>query len=110
MPKVGQQWPNAFVMDLPTLNGSSIEDFVMATFSVSLPDRMKEYIDAQVKGRDFVDSGDFLREFPPARSGAADRGTQADSRGRNRQRHQHDDDERRTCLDRACAGMNTAAM
>jgi antitoxin ParD1/3/4 len=63
MPKVGQQWPNAFVMDLPTLNGSSIEDFVMATFSVSLPDRMKEYIDAQVKGGDFVDSGDFLREF-----------------------------------------------
>lgn len=35
----------------------------MATLSVSLPDRMKEYIDAQVEGGDFADTADYLRDL-----------------------------------------------
>ena len=35
----------------------------MVTLSVALPDRMKEYVDAQVEGGDFVDAADYLRDL-----------------------------------------------
>jgi len=35
----------------------------MATVSVSLSDRTKEYIDAQVEGGDLADPGDYLRDL-----------------------------------------------
>lgn len=35
----------------------------MVNLSISLPERMKEYIDEQVELGDFADSSDFLREL-----------------------------------------------
>lgn len=35
----------------------------MVTLSVALPERMKEYVDAQVEGGDFVDAADYLRDL-----------------------------------------------
>ncbi|PSJ65793.1 ribbon-helix-helix domain-containing protein [Kumtagia ephedrae] len=35
----------------------------MTTVSVALPGKMKEYVDAQVEGGDFVDAGDYLRDL-----------------------------------------------
>lgn len=35
----------------------------MVTLSVSLPERMKQYVDAQVDGGEFVDAGDYLRDL-----------------------------------------------
>lgn len=35
----------------------------MTTVSVSLPRKMKEYVDAQVEGGDFVDAAEYLRDL-----------------------------------------------
>lgn len=35
----------------------------MATITVSVPDRMKDYIDAQVEAGDYVDGEDYLRDL-----------------------------------------------
>jgi len=35
----------------------------MVTMSVSLPEKMKEYIDAQIEAGDFTDPGDYLRDL-----------------------------------------------
>ncbi len=35
----------------------------MVTMSVSVPEKMKAYIDAQIEGGDYTDSGDYLRDL-----------------------------------------------
>jgi antitoxin ParD1/3/4 len=35
----------------------------MVTMSVSVPERMKDYIDAQIEAGDFTDAGDYLRDL-----------------------------------------------
>jgi len=35
----------------------------MVTMSVSVPEKMKEFIDAQIDGGEFTDAGDYLRDL-----------------------------------------------
>ncbi len=35
----------------------------MVTMNVSLPERMKDYIDAQVEAGEYTDAGDYLRDL-----------------------------------------------
>lgn len=35
----------------------------MVTMNVSLPERMKDYIDAQIEAGEFTDAGDYLRHL-----------------------------------------------
>jgi len=35
----------------------------MVTMNVSLPERMKDYIDAQIEAGEFTDAGDYLRDL-----------------------------------------------
>lgn len=35
----------------------------MVTMNLSLPERMKDYIDAQIEAGEFTDAGDYLRDL-----------------------------------------------